>query len=323
MRLGMRKRWIGLCGACLVAASGFTGAASPTGAKALFDSGEGTSIGMSVGQRPQAPQAPAVVTEPARVAAAPTRERYIGISYQINLLTDNGQLIPVTKNRVFSSGERIKILARTNRPGYLTILNVGTSGRTHVLYNEYVNAHRETWLPNMRLVGEPGTEKILIMLSDAPNPIAGTGNQSAAVTPPVLQAPQVSAPLPTQTAGQYPPPPTDNSYPAPPPAPSAYPAVPPVVDSGQLPAPPPMYPSDPAVIASNTAAYSAPGAKDIMLDDMQSSFAVVSPKTRRPVRDGMKDIVLESTGGVNYGVVPAAAVADGGILTLEISLRHK
>lgn len=36
----------------------------------------------------------------------------------------------------------------------------------------------------------------------------------------------------------------------------------------------------------------------------------------------MKDIMLESSGGYNYGVVPVTAISNGGILTLEIKLKH-
>jgi hypothetical protein len=57
---------------------------------------------------------------------------------------------------------------------------------------------------------------------------------------------------------------------------------------------------------------------------MQSSFAVVSPRNGlRPVKSGRKDIVVESTNGTNYGVVPASAVSEGGVLTLTVKLRHR
>ena len=67
------------------------------------------------------------------------------------------------------------------------------------------------------------------------------------------------------------------------------------------------------------------GAKDIVMEDtMKTSYAVVSPKSGwKPSAKGTKDIVLESANGDNYGVVPVAAIEDGGILTLEIKLSHR
>jgi len=87
--------------------------------------------------------------------------------------------------------------------------------------------------------------------------------------------------------------------------------------------PPPPQTGD--LVASLESAKGMKGSKDIVVEDkMQSKFAVISPKAGyKPVEKGAKDIVLESSGGVNYGVVPVSAVEGGGILTLQINLRHR
>jgi hypothetical protein len=66
------------------------------------------------------------------------------------------------------------------------------------------------------------------------------------------------------------------------------------------------------------------GSKDLVLEDnMKTSYAVVSPKQGwKPSMRG-KDIVVESAGGTNYGVVPVSAIEEGGILTLEVKLNHR
>ncbi len=266
--------------------------AGPTGAKAIFDSGDGGSIAMSAGTpRPAAP----VAAAPAPVAR--TESKYVGISYQILSLKDDGQILPVTRTRVFHSGERLKIVARTNRPGYLTVLNVGPSGNTHVLFNEFVEPFRMIEVPrtgNLRMVGAPGTERLLFMLSNEPNPMA----PAAA---PLNQAAVPSAPAPVAAA------------PMPAPAPSAD------ASAVGLPPPPPM------MLAAIDGAKSAKGAKDLVVeDDLKSSYTVISPQDAwKPRQLGMKDVVLESDGGVQYGVVPVSAMSRGGILTLEIKLRHQ
>lgn len=149
----------------------------PTGAKALFHSGEGASF------RTSGSGAAEVVKKP----TAPKEEKYVGISYQLVKLYPDGQFKAVPKSHVFANGDRVKFLVRTNRPGYLTILNVGTSGNTNVIYSNYVQAFAITEIPpagNLQFVGPPGSEKIIMMLSNGPNPLgtppAGQGQTYAA-----------------------------------------------------------------------------------------------------------------------------------------------
>lgn len=290
----MRKRDFSVSQVCPGLAAAFLGAlliviplvssAGPRGAKAIFDSGEGSTVRMSSGR---------AATTSTAVAHTPRPEKYVGISYKLALMKANGDFTIVPKSHTFRTGDRVRLLVRTNNPGYLTILNVGSSGNTNVLFNDYVEGRTIYEIPrntNFRFVGAPGTEKVLIMLSANPNPF---GSPSANT---VVQGPSAPPPSSASTAGSLPPPPSG-----------------PVADAGSLPPPPPMMVS------------SLEGAKDIVLeDDMKTSYAVVSPRNGwKPSAKGTKDIVLESAGGENYGVVPASVVQDGGILTLDVKLRHR
>lgn len=277
-------------------------AQGPKGAKAIFDSGEGPSVSMY-----STPSAKTPAKKTVRRISAP-KEKYVGISYQLMLLSDDGRMRAVTKARTFRSGERIKMLVRTNRPGYLTILNIGSSGNTNVLFSDYVDAYTMHEIPKattFRFVGAPGTERLMIMLSDNPSPFGG-GQQQGAV---------MASNPPVTTAS------SDQTYPST----SSYPASDPGMGSpsggvSDLPPPPPIQ------IASNMeGAKSLRGAKDIVVeDDMQTSYAVISPKTGwKPANMGAKDIVLESEGGRNFGVIPAAAISGGGMLTMQVKLRHR
>lgn len=344
-KLSLRRTLTWVCGACLIVNAGLT-LAAPKGAKAIFDSGSGGTIGMSVNA---ARPAPTVAADP-----TPVVDKYVGISYQILAIENDGQMRAVSQSRVFRSGDRVKILARTNRPGYLTVANIGTSGRMTVLFSEYVDANRLTEIPpnsNLRFDNNPGTENILVMLSNEPSPFAppSSGNQMVA-------APPVAPAYPAQAAAPaYPAPPTA-SYAPPTAAAPAYPAQPTApIDPAQVSAPypppvsmpvdaqapvmpdasaPPIYPPMPPgeasanLVASLAGAKSlkARGAKDLMIEDrMESSYAVVSSRQGyKAVRGGAKDLIVESSAdGVNYGVVPVSAVAGGGILTLEIKLKHR
>jgi hypothetical protein len=290
-------------------------ATQPSGAKAIFDSGEGPSIGMSVGGAQ--PSAAARKKEASRKSTgSANRERYIGVSYKLVLLSDDGQFRVVPKSRVFRNGDRLKMLVRTNRPGYMTIMNVGPSGNTHVLFNDYVEAFTITEIPkgtNLRLVGNPGTERLLVMLSDNPNPLGGAPAVTAGASPPQ------SGDLPAGTTS--PPSQADPSSSAPASSVAGLPAPP--LETPTVLAPPPA----PAIVSSIEGAKSIQrGAKDIVTEDsMQTTYSVVSPKNNwKPVKRGVKDIVLESDNGTNYGVIPASTISgSGGILTLEIKLSHR
>ncbi len=272
---------------------------SPKGAKAIFDSGDGASVRMSSGG--PAPSAP----------AAPAPEKYVGISYKLALLKPNGDFSIVPKTRTFRSGERIKMLVRTNRPGYLTIMNIGPTGNTTVLFNEYVEAKQLYEIPKstaLKFAGAPGTEKVMIMLSGSPNPIGGGQSTTVAggpgTVPPPPSAPPAASPSYGGSMASAPP-----SMPPPPPGPMA--------DAGSsLPPPPPV------MIAS-----SMQGSKDIVMEDHnKTGYAVISPKAGwKPSAKGTKDIVLENDArdGSNYGVVPASAIDEGGILTLDLKLTHR
>ncbi|MFZ5482751.1 MAG: hypothetical protein ACOZB0_00840 [Pseudomonadota bacterium] len=321
MKTAMRVSVAVLLGAGLLfSAPAWSG---PSGAKALFDSGEGTTVGMSVNTAPARKPSPV-----AHKPVAPKPEKYVGISYQLMSLSDDGRMQAVNKNRVFKSGERVKIIARVNRAGYLTVLNRGTSGQTHVLYHEYVEPYGLVEIPkqtSLRFVGAPGREDIVLMLSDQPNPIALQAGLPAAgqpVAPPAGAYPSnpgdryASAPSGNETAGRdfsagYPPPPA--GYPPPP---QGYGGAP-LADSGQS--------HGATMMASLDGAKSARGAKDLVLEDsLASDYAVVSPRQGyRPVPGGTKDLILESSQGTHYGVVPVSTVADGGMLTLRMSLRHR
>ncbi len=269
---------------------------SPKGAKAIFDSGDGASVRMSSGgPAPSTPAAP---------------EKYVGISYKLALLKPNGDFTIVPKTRTFRSGERIKMLVRTNRPGYMTIMNIGPTGNTTVLFNEYVEAKQLYEIPKstaLKFAGAPGTEKVMIMLSGSPNPIGGGQSTTVAggpgTVPPPPSAPPAAAPPYGGSMASAPP-----SLPPPPPGP--------VADAGSsLPPPPPV------MIAS-----SMQGSKDIVVDQNQTGYAVISPKAGwKPSAKGTKDIVLENDArdGSNYGVVPASAIDEGGILTLDLKLTHR
>ncbi len=81
--IGVFRKTALVLGVCLLSES-LCAVAAPKGAKAIFDSGGGGgTIGMSVNS-----------AAPAVVAAAPSEQKYVGISHQILAIDNDGQMRP-------------------------------------------------------------------------------------------------------------------------------------------------------------------------------------------------------------------------------------
>lgn len=138
------------------------------GAKAIFYGGSGATV-------PAKPAAPGPVAAP---ASAP-KDQYMGVSYWIELVGGDGQSRRVTADHVFRSGDRIRLHLRSNRAGYLYVANIGSTGRTYMLFpnatveagNNTVQADVAYTVPSggyIRFDQNPGEETLLVMLSSRP-----------------------------------------------------------------------------------------------------------------------------------------------------------
>lgn len=149
--------------------------AEEKGAKAIFQSGEGPTVMASSSSDT------IEKTKKKTNSTVPMVQKYMGVSYWIELLDSRGQMDRVTTARTFRSGDRIKLNIETNQSGYLYVINIGSTGRSHVLFpHSGVNSNLVTaWTPYqipygtyMRFDENPGEELLLVMLS--PKPIGDT-----------------------------------------------------------------------------------------------------------------------------------------------------
>jgi hypothetical protein len=271
-------------------------AGAQSGAKALFYTGHGTSEMVSQGESVAAPaqaNAPRPPTSPRPVVAQDKKSGYMGVSYWIELTDRDGAKRRVTADQVFRSGDRIKLFVTTNRDGYLSLLNIGSSGRSRLLFPHsqmqqnanFVQANAAYEVPQggaIRFDDTPGEETLLLMLSAQPTQMPGGGPVAAAPTPP--------------PAPSYSPPPALPSLPPPPSAPS-YSAP----SAASLPPPPPM-----------PAGYTA--------EQTNQYVSVANAK-------GAKDLVIEtdttSAQPASYAVAPMSSLGDSGMITLKIILKHR
>lgn len=156
----------------------------PTGAKMIFEDGEGP-VRVTESVKPQA-KTPSRSAQAASAGSSRT-EQYMGLTYWIGLLGNDGQMQQVTTSRTFNSGERIKLSLMSNRSGYLQLINLGSTGRSVALFpyngkDNYVQANtpyiipRDAWI---RFDNNPGEEVLWAILSPSPFSQNGAGQYTA------------------------------------------------------------------------------------------------------------------------------------------------
>jgi len=126
-------------------------------ARALFATGEGTAISASA--------------VPKEAVPAKRKESFSGISYKILEVAENGAETSVSSRKIFRSGERIRISAKVNKPGYLRVINVGPTGNVNKLFEGHVKSAQRVDIPQqgvIRFSGAAGMERVLILLSNVP-----------------------------------------------------------------------------------------------------------------------------------------------------------
>jgi Domain of unknown function (DUF4384) len=138
-------------------------AEDPVGAKALFQSGEGTAF-LAARQKP---------------APVAKKEQYAGIAYWIDLLRGDDSRVRTTARHEFKSGDRIKLNIKPNRDGYLYVVNTGTTGASRMLYpraggdgGNFVRAHHEYAVPDSSYIvfdDNPGIETGFGVAFDPPD----------------------------------------------------------------------------------------------------------------------------------------------------------
>jgi hypothetical protein len=168
--------------------SGGQEAAEIAGAKAIFGSEDGVTVPSdNLDSKPA--KTPAAQRSKPRVSSKPkvsssASSSYQGLSYWIERLDGSGAQ-RVTTSTVFRGGDRIRLHVLSNRPGYLYIVNQGSSGRTAVLFpnatvaGEYVEPGRTYDIPasgHIRFDEQSGQEVLWIFLSQRPLPADNPGS---------------------------------------------------------------------------------------------------------------------------------------------------
>lgn len=113
-----------------------------------------------------------------RIAQLAPESTILGLSYWIELVTSAGKRgVPVTDERAFRSGERIRLHFRANTNGQIVLVQLRTSGPSSVLFpdpdkglrSNDVRANRDHVLPSaehwFRFDEHAGTEKLLVLFA--------------------------------------------------------------------------------------------------------------------------------------------------------------
>jgi hypothetical protein len=171
------------------------------GAKAIFEGHTGTlttvSTSTSAGasdttvvvqtvvsaQPPTAPTAKPTHTQRARSEAKPVAavtkpqsQPPLALKAWVQLVDATGGTKDVSPSRTFLANERIRLAVRTNRPGYLYVANIGSSGVPTVIFpkagqSNAVAPGLSYTVPDkatLRFDALPGTETLLVVLSPQP-----------------------------------------------------------------------------------------------------------------------------------------------------------
>jgi hypothetical protein len=154
------------------------------GAKTIFASGEGPTV-MAATPDSVAPLRSVRQPTPAQANIAKKaelhRERYVGLSYWVELVGSDGEHTRVPTDRVFRNGERIRFNLMSNWDGYLYLITLGATGRAQVLFphptvaggNGAIKGNTAYEVPHdtyLRFGDHPGEDIIFVMLSPEPLP---------------------------------------------------------------------------------------------------------------------------------------------------------
>lgn len=108
------------------------------------------------------------------VAVAPTPTGLPGTKITIELMR-NGKLSFVKPSYTFRSGDKIRLRMRTNFEGYVTVLNLGSTGAVNLLYpvegsDNYVTPTMDYQIPQgsgwIVFDRQPGTEIVSVIMSE-------------------------------------------------------------------------------------------------------------------------------------------------------------
>ncbi len=126
-----------------------------------------------------APHVPPAANPNFRNVSYPQGLLPLGVRYSLLLRGEGNQFSEVTPDRVFHSGDRIRLSVEVNDTGYLYIVHRGSSGTWKLMFpasgsqpdSNRVEKGRRYLLPPgsvFTFVGDPGEEKLFLVLSRQP-----------------------------------------------------------------------------------------------------------------------------------------------------------
>lgn len=163
------------------------------GAKALFYSEAGSTVSSQSPSRESVPGTPSPSKRPAkpRIVTTPQQAPWLGMAYWVELQRDNLIMrIADPASFDFRSGDRLRFQVMANTPGYLYIVNRGSSGQETLLfpttpYNfNWLEARKPYAVPQSGWIlfdNQPGEENVALMLSPKPL-LAGVGEPAPSST---------------------------------------------------------------------------------------------------------------------------------------------
>jgi hypothetical protein len=165
------------------------------GAKDLFFGADNPAIVEATGIRPVAAAATDSPVKPSPAKPSPAKPATRpGLRVWLSEASDASGTRKLSPQTAFRTGDRFKLWLQSNRDGYIYLVNVGTSGTTHLMYprpgqDNHVTRFKDLSMASPLVFTEPaGTEQLVVVLSatpidDAPVQLKNGGMQTVKLKP--------------------------------------------------------------------------------------------------------------------------------------------
>ncbi len=147
-------------------------------ARSLFSSGTGVTVGNKVGGAQTAAPSTSAAQEKGQA------NNYTGMSYSIFQEVEGGALSKVSPKKIFKTGDRIRVVVKTNRNGFISVVNIDPDGKASTISEQQAAANGTVNVPEkgfLKFVGKSGEEQLLFMLAAKPLSQSGQGKPNMAV----------------------------------------------------------------------------------------------------------------------------------------------
>jgi hypothetical protein len=133
---------------------------------------------------------PAAIESKSNAHAPQPQQSFVGLGYTLYLKGDDGGFTSVNPDRIFRTGQAVRLLVESNVDGYLYVLHQENDGPAKLMFpcslawdgDNHISAHRPLFISpvtEMRFTGDPAVETLTLIVSRNPIQSLPVGRQLA------------------------------------------------------------------------------------------------------------------------------------------------